>query len=158
MNSAMRSAPFERRLTRADYSPCQRANIRRIRRARARIALVAVAERNASGLLGKVIFDIHPGCFRGDHEMDFGDARGVGVKRAEPEPQDLRRGVVALVEGRAAAAREAAVDAGAGFSAGKKLVPRDYKELGRAHTRSGPEARARVLAAPPAVAVGDRSE
>jgi len=75
--------------------------------------LIPLTEGDASSLLRETVINGHPGCFRGDHEVHFSGLRGVGVKGAEPEPQYLWCGVVALVDRRAAAPREESVDAGA---------------------------------------------
>jgi hypothetical protein len=62
-------------------------------------SLVAFTKRDASGFLRKSVADLHPGCFLPDHEVQSGDPRRVGVEGPEPEPQYLRSGVVALIDG-----------------------------------------------------------
>src|SRR5512132_414692 len=99
--------------------------------------------------------DLDPRRLRADHEMHPDLARWVGVERADAESEEVGARVVALVDGRAAAAREEAVDAGARLPGRQELFAGDDREVARAHAGRGAEARSGVLPTAPAVAVGD---
>jgi hypothetical protein len=73
--------------------------------------------------------------------MEFDPTARIGVERTEAEPENLRRLIVALEKGRAAAASEEAVDAGAGLPAGEEMLPRNHFELASLDAGRGAEAR-----------------
>ena len=102
--------------------------------------------------------DVEPRDLRAGHEVKLGLASRIGVEGPEAEPEEFRSGVVALEDRRTTAPGEEPTHARAGLPALKEVFAIDEDEVACPDSGCGAEARARMLAAAPAVAQGDRAD
>src|SRR5208282_6408813 len=90
--------------------------------------------------------------------MNLGSALGRGIERTEPQTQYLGSSLIAFVDRRSAAVCKESVNTGTGFQTPEPFSSGDDQEFPGLHARRRPETRPRMFAAPPAMAVRDRSQ
>jgi hypothetical protein len=150
--------PAARSVSRTDPSELLGVSCSRLLDGTRRCALIPLAKSGTAALLGERVLDVEPRNSGRNHEVNVGLSPRVGVQGPEPEPKELRSGGIALEDWRTTAACEEPPHARAGLPASQEIFSVEEDEIGRPDSRCGAEARARVLAAPPAVAQGDRAD